>query len=364
MLVIKGGSILTMAAKNFENGTIIIENGIIKRVGSDIKEFEYENADEIIDASGMIITPGLTDAHFELDFRKCDKDISNNSTIKAIDSINLTDPVFKSALSCGITSVMLMPNSSNIIGGESAFIKLSVDEADKMIVLSPAGIKLNLCSKQDPYFTMNSASVLRKELFHASLYKLAKDKALSSQQDFKKDFYLESYLPVLNGSIPLQADADNVADILSSIRIAKEYGVFLTINSALESVLVVDQIVKSGNPCVLNQSLAFNGHYFPNTPTILNKAGIIIALSSMHPLTSVKYLRLCAAIAAKEGLGEYAAMKAITINAAKICRVSHRVGSIEEGKDADIAIFNGNPLDVLNKTVYTIVNGKIVYKNL
>jgi imidazolonepropionase-like amidohydrolase len=214
---------------------------------------------------------------------------------------------------------------------------------------------------------MSIAALLRQELFQAVQYKDKKEEALKNNMNFEENFEIEPWLPVLNKQIPLKAHVHRVDDILTAIRIAKEFDVNLTLDHCTEGHIIANDIKESGFHANVGPDLASrdklevqNADF--KTSGVLTKAGVKVAIISDHPVTLIQYLPLYAGLAAKRGLGIYEGLKAITINPALICGVSDRVGSIEVGKDADIAIFSGNPMETFTETVYTIVNGEIVYQ--
>ena len=173
-------------------------------------------------------------------------------------------------------------------------------------------------------------------------------------------------MDVLDKKIPLKAHAHRADDILTAIRIAKEFDVNMTLDHCTEGHLIAENIKKSGFSAIVGPSLMNRSKYELKNKTfetsgILNKHGVTVAITTDHPVVPIQYLPICAGFAAKAGLGVEEGLKAITINAAKICGVDDRLGSLEVGKDADIAIFTGNPMEPFTETLYTIINGKVVY---
>ena len=242
-----------------------------------------------------------------------------------------------------------------------------------MVVKSPAAMKVAFGENpkvsygdknQCPSTRMGIAALLRKTLFEATQYKNAKE--MKSLQ--KEDFELESWLPVLNGEIPIKAHAHRADDILTAIRIAKEFQVDITIDHGTESHLIVDEVKKAGYPVIVGPHLTSRSklevkNLSFKTHKVLNEAGVLFSVTTDHPVVLIQYLPICAGLAVKEGLSLEEGLKAITINAARICRVDKRVGSLKKGKDADIAIFDGNPMEIFTKTLCTIIDGEIVYEN-
>jgi imidazolonepropionase-like amidohydrolase len=242
-----------------------------------------------------------------------------------------------------------------------------------MAVLEPAAMKIAFGenpkrtygdNKTMPSTRMSIAAMLRQELFEAKRYYEDKQK---SEGDFKEDYQLECWLPVFRHDMPLKAHAHRTDDILTAIRIAKAYGLRMTLDHCTEGHLIAEDIKQSGFPVIVGPNLASRNkieiQYMDfKTAGTLHKAGVKVAIMTDHPVSLIQCLPLCAGLAAKEGLGIEEGLKAITINAADICNVSSRVGSLEAGKDADIAIFDGNPMEVFTHCICTIINGSVVYK--
>lgn len=385
MILIKNGLVYTMTGKVLDTGDVLIENAKIIEIGKEIKA-NLEKDDIIIDASGLWVMPGIIDAHCHIGITEekkgAQEDDCNEATtpitpyLRAIDAINPLDPAFHNALQAGITSVMVGPGSSNVVSGQFAFIKTYGRVIDKMVVLEPAAMKVSFGENPknnfkdrdvQPTTRMSIAALLRQELLIANQYKKRKEKAQSSNEYFEEDFKLEPWIPVLNKQIPLKAHVHRTDDILTAIRIAKEFDLNMTLDHCSEGHIIAKEIKESGFPAILGPNLAFrNKLEIQNadfkTSGVLAKAGVTIAIMTDHPVTLLQYLPIYAGLTAKIGLGITEALKAITINAATICGVGDRVGSLEVGKDADIAIFTGNPMEVFTETVYTIVNGEIVYQ--
>ena len=201
--------------------------------------------------------------------------------------------------------------------------------------------------------------MIREELFRARQY---------FEENGQKIFDMECYRALFEGNIPLKAHVHRADDIFTAIRIAKEFGLGLTLDHCTEGHLIAEEIAESGYPAIVGPSLASRNKKEVSlsdfkTAGVLQKAGVLVALTTDHPVSRIQYLPLCAALAAKEGLGTMDALRAITINAARICRVDHRLGSLKVGKDADLVIYDGNPLDITSSVIATIINGEIVWPN-
>lgn len=385
MLLIKNGKILTMAGIVLERGCILIENNKIKSIEESI-DLPDDCEVTVIDAHGLWVLPGLIEAHCHIGITEEKIGIAgedcNETTlpitpyIRALDAINPMDPAFHNAIQAGITSVMVGPGSSNIVGGQFLFMKTQGRVIDKMTVLEPAAMKVAFGENpknsykdlnKPPSSRMTIAALLREELFNAANYRKNKMKAESKGEEAEEDFRLESWTPVLDRRIPLKAHVHRSDDILTAIRIAKEYHLKLTLDHCSEGHIIADEIKESGFPAIVGPDMTCkNKIELANadfkTAGILAKKGVLVALTTDHPVSLIQYLPICAGLAVRNGLGIEEALKAITINAAVICGVDDRVGSLEVGKDADIAIFTGNPMEVFTHTVYTIINGEIIYK--
>ncbi|WP_409069468.1 amidohydrolase [Clostridium sp. FAM 1755] len=383
MLLIKNGKIHTMNGEIHVNDCILINNGKIEKIA---KKIDASNEElQVIDAKGGWIMPGFIDAHchigiMEEGIKFEGMDLNEHSSaitphLRAIDGINPRDRAFKSAIETGITTVMTGMGSSNPIGGQFAIIKTYGKSVDEMLVKAPAALKIafgenpkSIFGKKGkmPVTRMGTVALIRETLYKARNYKNRKEQALREGKVFDIDIKMESIMPVLNGEIPLKAHAHRSDDILTAIRIAKEFGVKLTIDHGTEADLVMDYIKESGFPVIAGPNMNFRGKVETqnrsyDTTKILQESRILYAIITDHPVVPIEFLPLSAALAVKNGLQEEEALKAITINAAKILGIDNRVGTLEEGKDADICIYNDNPLNIISKNMYTIISGNIVY---
>jgi len=276
----------------------------------------------------------------------------------------------------GITSVMAGPGSSNVVGGQFVFLKTHGTVVDDMIVKEPAAMKVAFGENPKtnyggqntmPSTRMSTASMLREEILAAKQYRTKKQSALQKDELFEIDYQKECWLPVLEGKIPLKAHVHRADDIATAIRIAKEHDLSMTLDHCTEGHLIASLVKESGFPAIVGPSIASRNKIEVRfmdfkTAGILHKAGVKVAITTDHPVSLIQYLPICAGLAAREGLGCEEALRAITINAAQICGVSDRVGMLKTGMDADIAIFDGNPMEIFTKTLYTIIDGEVVYR--
>lgn len=385
MLALKNGRVLTMAGKDFEKATILVENGKILDVGSRVT---IPEGAEVIDVSGMVVMPGIIDAHAHLGIYEegigDEGEDTNEMTdpvtphLRAIDAVNPEDKGFEDARENGITAVLTGPGSANVIGGEQIVIKTAGRVVDSMVVKNPAGLKVAFgenpkrvyqAQKKTPSTRMATAALLRENLVKAQNYmkKLERGKE-DSDKEPDRDLKMESLVRVLKGEIPLRAHAHRADDIMTAVRIAEEFNVKIVIEHCTEGHKIADELAKRGIPAVVGPSLTarvkveLKDRTF-KTPGILAKAGVTVALMTDHPVIPVHYLPLSAALAVRDGMDEEEALKAITINPARICGVDDRLGSLEKGKDADIVVFDRWPLDVNARVKWVIIDGKVVHSS-
>lgn len=382
-MVIINGRIFTMEDGTIERGYVRTKGKQIEDIG-DMSSFLLQgNDNRILDVNGAWVLPGLIDPHSHIGITEekigiigddCNEGTNPvTPTLRAIDAVNPMDSAFHDAIEAGITSVMVGPGSANVVGGQFLFMKTQGRCIDHMVVKFPAAMKVafgenpkTVYGDKDEYPStrMGIAALLRKTLFEAKQYQKEKE----SGKLEKEDFELEPWLPVLNKEIPLKAHAHRADDILTAIRIAKEFDVDITIDHGTEGHLIADEIAASGYPVIVGPDLTSRSKLEVQnmnfkTYEILHKAGILFSVTTDHPVSMIQYLPLCAGLAVKHGLPLEEGLKALTINAARICRVDDRVGSLKKGKDADIAIFTGNPMEIFTETLYTIIDGEIIYES-
>jgi imidazolonepropionase-like amidohydrolase len=385
VLLIKNGKIYTMAGEIIENGCILVENGKIKEIGKDI----VAPLDaEVIDAEGKMVVPGFIDAHCHLGmwedgigFEGADGNEWVDPVtphLRAIDGINPMDRTFEEAYMGGVTCVATGPGSANVVGGQFAAIKTYGKRIDDMIVKEPLAMKIAFGEnpkrvyegqKKSPITRMATAAILRETLFKAKRYVEKQEKAKEDPSKAPEfDMKMEAMAKVIRKEIPLKAHAHRADDIFTAIRIAKEFDVDITLEHCTEGHLIADELAKEGKYAIVGPSLSDRSKFeLKNltfeTPGVLSKAGVKVAIMTDSPVIPLQYLPLCAGLAVKSGMDEMEALKAITINAAEILGIDDMVGSLEVGKDADIVIFDGNPLKDINcETVATIINGNVVYR--
>lgn len=386
-LLLQQARIRTITGTDLEEGDLLIKSGKIAKIAPHI-DVDQSSDCQIWNLKGYTIYPGFIDPHSHIgvtqDRKGTDYDDGNELSgpntpyLRAIDAVNPMDSAFTNAVHEGITSVMVGPGSTNVVGGTFLFMKTGGSRCvDDLVVKNPAAMKIAFgenpknqygSQNQMPTTRMGVAAILREELTQAKEYWQDSNEAKKKGKPFKKDFRLECWIPVFEKKIPMKCHAHMAHDILTAIRIAKEFNLDMTLDHCTEGYLIADKIYKSGFPAIVGPSLAFRSKIEVansdlETPGILHKAGVLVSITMDHPVTMIQILPVCAGIAAKHGLGQEEALRALTINAAKICRVDDRVGSLEVGKDADICIYDGNPLEVFSHCMGTIIDGKILFRN-
>lgn len=385
MILIKGGKIKPITGAEIENGELLIgDDGKIAAIG---KTVDAPADAKVIDATGCLVTPGFIDAHCHIGIdeegmRWEGNDCNEYSSpvppeMRSIDGINPRDEAFHLALEGGVTTATTGPGSANVLGGTFVALKLDGNCIDDMIVKYPVAMKIAFgenpkgCYGQnghkEPVTRMAVAALLREQLFKAKRYAAEIDAAEKDPTKTRPfDMQLEALLPVIRKQIPLKAHAHRADDILTALRIAREFDLDITLDHCTEGHLIVDQLVKAGKPVLVGPSFGSKSKIELREKTfetagILDRAGLEVCIITDAPVIPLYYLPLCAGLAVKAGMKEESAWRAITINPAHVVGIADRVGSLEVGKDADIAIFEGNPLrDIQCRTKAVFVGGKQV----
>ena len=386
-MYIVNGTIYTMDSQNtiIEKGAIRIQDGILVDIG-DIP-VEPEAGEEVIDALGGWILPGFVEAHCHIGIQEEKKGMEGNDCnetvnpvtpwLRAMDAINPMDAAFKDAVRAGVSCVQVGPGSANVVGGQFLVMKTFGRCIDQMVIKAPSAMKVafgenpkvtHSGQNQSPATRMAIAGMLRQELHDAKSYCLRRKRALEQGEEFETDFAKECWVPVFEGEIPLKAHVHRVDDIFTAIRIAKEYGLSMTLDHCSEGHLVAEELAEAGYPAIVGPDFASRSKIEVQnaafkTAGILHRAGVQVAITTDHPVSLIQALPLCAGMAVKAGMPFMAGLRAITIEAAQIAGVADRVGSLEVGKDADISIFHANPMEIMTETLYTIIGGEVVYSH-
>ncbi|MDY7031725.1 MAG: amidohydrolase [Thermodesulfobacteriota bacterium] len=408
MIAVVKGRIMTITQGTIENGTILIEGGRIAAVGKDV---DIPKGTEVYDASGKTVMPGLIDAHchtgifadgvghHEYDGNEMTDPVTPH--LRAIDAIHPDDMAFKDLREAGVTTINTGPGSGNLIGGQFACIKTKkASTIEDMIIMAPSGMKMALGEnpkrvygedKKLPSTRMANAAHLRSVFIEAQNYheKWVRHKEKCGHYEERlrrweseqnkdhgerpeepdppeRDIRLESLVPVIQGKLRAMIHCHRADDIMTAIRIAEEFDLRFSIEHATEGFKIAEILAHKGIPCVVGPILFSRTKYelremTPKNPVVLNKAGVKVAIQT-DEMSAVKYITLNAALAVQQGMEEDEALKAITIYPAEIIGVADRVGSLEVGKDGDLVVFSGHPLDYRSVTDLVLIEGTKAYE--
>lgn len=383
MLHIINAHLKPITSPDIPCGQLLIDAGKIAAIGETV---EVPAGCEVYDAQGCLVTPGFIDAHTHIGLHeeavRWEGADYNESThpvtpeMRAVDAINPNDEAFAVALSGGVTTAITGPGSANVIGGTFCALKLHGSCVDDMLLRPAVAMKIAMgenpkgCygqnGKKAPMTRMAIAALLRGTLAKAKKYAADIEAAQAEDKPAPFDFQMEAMLPVIRREIPLKAHAHRADDILTVLRICREFDVDVTLDHVTEGHLIVDKLVEANKPVLVGPSFGSKSKFELKeksfaTPGILHKAGLEVCIITDAPVIPLNYLPLCAGLAIREGLEEDAAWRAITINPAKVAGIADRVGSLEVGKDADLAVFDGDPLrDIQARARQVFVDGEPV----
>lgn len=380
-MLIKNGIIHDAVNRDPYQGDIRIQNGKIAEIGKDLLP---EKDEPVFEASGKQVYPGFVDAHSHLGLDNYGMGFEGHDynemgdivacQLRGIDSYYPQDKAIPLALAGGVTTVGVGPGSANVLGGTFFAVKTYGNCVDDMIVRDPVAMKCAFgenpkrCYKdRGDSARMTTAAKLREMLFAARDYMERKEAAgddIKARPKF--DMKMEALIPVLKGELPLKAHAHRADDICTALRIAKEFGVRITLEHVTEGHLIVEELKRANvplavGPTMTNASKIELVNKTFATPGILARAGLQVSIITDAPVIPEQYLALCAGLAVKSGMDPFDALKAITINPAKHLGIEDRVGSLEKGKDADVVIADGNPMDSATKIETVFLNGAKVF---
>ncbi len=380
MLHVKNGMIHDGIHQEAFCADILVEEGKIKAIG---KNLEVPEGAETVDAEGLSVYPGFVEAHghigldgYGIGYEGMDYNEMNDilsPQMRGIDGVKPLDPALPKAAAAGVTCVCVGPGSANVLGGTFTTIKTVGRRVDDMVVRDGVAMKCAFGENPKRVYRdkrdssrMTTAALLREILFKAREYMEKKEAAgdhLSKRPSF--DIKLEALLPVLRREIPLKAHAHAAEDIFTALRIAKEFGVKITLEHVTEGHLIVEELAEENVPLAVGPTLTSASKFELRnkswtTPGVLAAAGCQVSIITDSPVIPQEYLPLCAGLAVQAGMDPFAALQAITINPARHAGIEDRVGSLEVGKDADIVITDGCPFEVSTKVKYVFIDGKEV----
>jgi len=381
-MAITGGHVVPVQGKPFD-GAVLVTDGVITALGPDL---QAPAGAEIIDATGHWVLPGFIDAHTHLGVHEEAEGWAGQDTnemtdpvtanVRALDAINPYEMGFDDALAGGVTAVNVNPGSGNPIGGLTVAIRTHGRTVDEMVLRSPSGLKSALGENPKrvygeahkmPSTRLGTAAVIRGAFVDAQNYADAQAHAEPGKASPPRDLKLEALGMVLRREIPWRQHSHRADDIATAVRIAEEFGYRLVIDHGTEAFLLADLLAAKNIPVLIgplftsrskvelrNRSLA--------SPGKLAAAGVEISIITDHPVVPVHFLVHQASLSVKEGLEPTTALRAITINPARAMGVDDRVGSLEVGKDADIVLWSGDPLDVMQRALTVFLQGREVYR--
>ncbi len=402
-IAIRAGHILTISDNPIENGIVLIKDGKIEALGQNV----VLPADvRLIDANDKFVMPGLIDSQSRLFVM--DRELNESRTI--VPELNILDAIdpfikeYREVLAQGVTAVCVAPGSRGLIGGRSAVLKLNGSKnVDRMLLKADVAVKAAVGMSTNNEFSsltrLGHYSSIREALIATKVYMQGKEKYERELAEYnrKKAEYEKKesgkdtekkekpkrparfrtspandvLAQVLRKEIPLQVEAHRVVDILNALRLADEFGFSLILDKCTEGYLIADEIARRKVPVIVGPvstsfvdmpRLEYRKHDMSNA-AVLSKKGIKAALGvSGRDGASSKFITLAAALAAANGMNKDAALRAITLTPAEILGVADRIGSLEVGKDADVVIMSGHPLDTLTQVEMVLIEGKVVFE--
>ncbi|MCQ1999517.1 amidohydrolase [Arthrobacter zhaoxinii] len=375
LLALTNARVVPVTGASF-HGTVLIEDGRVRELGPDV--VVPGNA-EVLDAGGQWLLPGLVDAHTHLGVHEEGEGWAGNDSnemtdpvmagVRALDAVNPFDTGFDDALAGGVTTANINPGSGNPIGGQAVALHTHGRYLEEMVLRAPSGLKSALGEnpkriysdkKQTPSTRLGTAMVIRQAFMEAQNY-------LGKADPNTRDPHLEALAMVLRREIPWRQHAHRADDIGTALRLAEEFGYDLVLDHGTEAHLLADVLAERGVPVLIGplfttrSKVELRGRSMAN-PGKLAAAGVEISIITDHPVVPINFLIFQAALAVKEGLDRDEALRAVTINPARVLGLADRLGSLEPGKDADLVLWSGDPLDVMQRVLKVWIGGREVYR--
>ena len=379
-MLICNGVIHPMDAPVIPRGFVSFSEGIIRGVGP-MEECPSPDG-PVLDAQGGHVLPGLVDAHCHLGLfgdalgeagEDCNEDTDPcTPQLRAADAVNPLDRCFQDARAAGVTAVLTGPGSANPISGQFVAMKTSGRWVEEMVLQAPAAMKFSLGEnpraayrrrRESPVTRMATAALIRSALERARDYRERLERWAQGEGERPgRDEKLEALLPVLRREIPVQIHAHRADDIATALRLCREFDLRCVIVHGTEAHFIPDLLRNAGvpvitGPCLGDRSKPELANLTPESPALLARAGVEIAICTDHPEVPIQHLPLCAALAVRSGLEPEQALAAITLNPARIAGLDRRLGSLTPGKDADILVTSGHPLDWMSRVLAVFIDG-------
>jgi len=384
-LALSNADIETVTKGNIARGTVLIRGGKIASVG---KRVAIPKTATTINCKGKLVTPGLIDAHSHIGLAEDGfprDDDTNEVTdpvtphLLAMDGFKPSDVALTESALAGVTTAYVIPGSGNVFGGIGAIVKTHAPTFDEHILVPQAGLKMatgenpkRVYGQQkggSPKTRMAIAAIFRKTFADADAYikkraKHFKDKK-TAKEPFVEDPKLEAVARVLKGKLTARCHAHRAVDMLMFMRIAEQFKFKYCFEHATEAHEILQELTKRNVPLIIGPTLhgrmkfELKHRTFETVPRCV-EAGLLVAVTTDHFVIPMERLMVIAALAMREGLSREDAMKVMTINPAKILGLDRRLGSIERGKDADLVVWDGDPLDVRTKPTDVFIAGRRV----
>lgn len=374
-MIIKNGNVLLYEEGGFVQRDICVED---KKIVAVAAMLQPKDGEEIVDATGLYVTPGLIDAHShiciceesvgEMGDDCCDYSGTFTPGVEVMDGLYPFDRAVPDCVRAGVTTTCVAPGSDGVVGGIASVISLTGHTAEEMMVLRKAAMKCSVgenpkCAKYNFSSRMGVAYQLRKAFEDTLEYRYSKEEALAHGNHFQKDIGFENMLLVMDKKIPIHMHAHRSDDICTAIRIAQEYDIDMVLIHCTDGIAVADVLGKYRYPAVLGPSMnsrskleTFNKTFA--TAGVLAEKGVKVSICSDHDVTPMYYLPVYAGMAVRYGLDELEALKSITKNAAETLHIHDRKGEIKVGLDADIVLWNGHPFHYTTKAECVYIEGK------
>ena len=381
-----GGTVLTGTGESLKGATIVLDGEKIAQVGTEIAVPQEIKEAEVFNLQGKVVTPGLIDAHvhmgtFNEGFPEGFSDGNEKvepltPQLRVLDALYPDDTSFPDALAGGVTCVQSLPGSANVIGGQGMIVKTKPDVLERMTVIASSAMKAALgenpirvytAMKKAPNTRMGVAALMREAFVKAQNYRAKMEAAQAKRDAFERDLGMESLLPVLDRKLTLRVHCHRVDDIQTAVRIKEEFNLDFTLEHCTEGHKIAPWLARKKIRAAIGPTLATKSKIDVrnktwDTPRILWENGVHFCIITDHPVVPIEHLSVYASLAVRAGLPAEEALKGVTLYAAEHLGIADRVGSIEKGKDADIAVWDGEPLDSRSRVVKTFVNGELVYQ--
>lgn len=383
LVAITGGYVVPVSADPIEGGTVLLRDGRIEAVGADVVVPEGAT---VVDATGRWVLPGFVEAHGHVGIHEEGEGVAGNDTnemtgpdmaaVRAIDGINIDDEGFRDALLGGITSVVVKPGSGNPIGGQSVALKSWGGRTiDEQVISASVSVKSALGEnpkrvyaekKQTPSTRLGTALIIRQAFTDAQHYRAARDAAAAEGKPFKVDLGLDTLARVLDGELAWDQHAHRHDDLVTAIRLADEFGYRLVLNHGTEGHKIADVLAERDIPVIFGPMFTSRSKVELRDRAIANlaalaAAGVRVAITTDHPVVPINFLVHQATLAVKDGLPRQTALEALTVNPAAFLGLDGRVGALEPGRDGDVVIWSGDPLDVHSRAEHVLIEGRTVF---